>query len=50
MTHQPSSLVRANILLTGPVRPRTMGDRRHVAAMLRARRAIREVPHPTVKG
>ena len=44
MTHPHSSLVRADIILTGPVRARTIRDRAHVAAMLRARRAIREVP------
>jgi hypothetical protein len=42
MTHLHSSLVRADIILTGPVRARTIRDRAYVAAMLRARRAIRE--------
>ena len=36
------SLVNREIILTGPVRPRTTRDRAHVAAMLRARRATRE--------
>jgi hypothetical protein len=37
------ALVNREIILTGPVRPRTTRDRAHVAAMLRARRATREV-------
>ena len=42
MTHLHSSLVRADVILTGPVRARTVRDRSHVAAMLRTRRALRE--------
>jgi hypothetical protein len=38
-----STLVRADHILTGPVRPRTPRDRAHLAAMLRTRRATREV-------
>ncbi|HMI70271.1 MAG TPA: hypothetical protein VK510_09780 [Solirubrobacteraceae bacterium] len=44
MTHLHASLVRADVILTGPVRARTIRDRAYVAAMLRARRAIRETP------
>jgi hypothetical protein len=36
------SLVHADAVLTGPVRPRSIRDRAHVAATLRTRRAIRE--------
>jgi hypothetical protein len=44
MTRLPASLVRADVILTGPVRARTIRDRAYVAAMLRARRATREAP------
>jgi hypothetical protein len=44
MNNLHSSLVRADVILTGPVRARTMRDRAYVAALLRARRAIREAP------
>ena len=38
-----STLVHADHILTGPVRPRTSRDRAHLAAMLRKRRSTREV-------
>ena len=38
-----STLVHADHILTGPVRPRTTRDRAYLAAMLRRRRATREV-------
>jgi hypothetical protein len=36
------SLIHAEIMLTGPVRARTVRDRAHLAAMLRTRRAVRD--------
>lgn len=41
--HYMPTLVHADHVLTGPVRPRTVRDRAHLAAMLRTRRAAREV-------
>jgi hypothetical protein len=38
-----STLVHADHVLTGPVRPRTQWDRAHLAALLRRRRATREI-------
>jgi hypothetical protein len=38
-----STLVHAEHIITGPVRPRTTRDRAYLAAMLRRRRATREV-------
>ena len=38
-----STLVHADHLVTGPVRPRTARDRAYLAAMLRRRRATRDV-------
>jgi len=42
MPHLPA-LVHADLMRTGPVRARTVRDRAHVAAMVRTRRAAREV-------
>jgi hypothetical protein len=38
-----STLVHDDHILCGPVRPRTARDRAYLAAMLRTRRATREV-------
>jgi hypothetical protein len=38
-----STLVHADHVLSGPVRPRTPRDRAYLAAMLRRRRATREI-------
>jgi hypothetical protein len=38
-----STLVHADHILCGPVRPRTARDRAYLTAMLRTRRATREV-------
>jgi hypothetical protein len=48
MKYLPSHVNR-EIILTGPVRPRTIRDRPHVAAMLRARRATCEVAPTAAK-
>jgi hypothetical protein len=36
-----TSLIKAQLLLTGPVRPPGMRERAHIARMLRVRRAAR---------
>ena len=36
-----TSLIDAQLVLTGPVRPRSMRERAHVARLLRNRRAAR---------
>jgi hypothetical protein len=48
MPYMPT-LVHADHLLTGPVRPRTVRDRAYLAAMLRTRRAAREVMRASAK-
>ena len=42
MPYMPT-LVHADHIVTGPVRPRTTRDRAYLAAMLRRRRATRDV-------
>jgi hypothetical protein len=42
MPNMPT-LVHAEHVLTGPVRPRTPRDRAHLAALLRRRRTTREI-------